>query len=115
MSCEIKLKRLCQNGNSGKLIQRFIDDRKEPLCIFDHAGELKARVGRVDGVHLHAMAGKNSLFLRDPDGPVEAAWKYDHAEFARAALSRRGRRGKQGDCGDRCTSESGQLIEDAAG
>ena len=40
MSCEIKLKRLCQKGNSGKLIQRFIDDRKEPLCIFDHAGEL---------------------------------------------------------------------------
>ena len=40
MSYEIKLKRLCQKGNPAKLIQRFIDDRKESLCILDQAGEL---------------------------------------------------------------------------
>ena len=40
MSYEIKLKRLCQKGRPAKLIQRFIDDRKESLCILDQAGEL---------------------------------------------------------------------------
>ena len=40
MTYEIKLKRLCQKGSSAKLIQRFIDDRQEPLRIIDQAGEL---------------------------------------------------------------------------
>jgi len=40
MNPDIKLKRLCQKGTPAKLIRRFIEDRKHPLCVFDHTGDL---------------------------------------------------------------------------
>ena len=39
MSYEIKLKRLCQKGTPAKLIQRFIDENRQSLCILDYNGE----------------------------------------------------------------------------
>ncbi len=40
LSYDIKLKRLCLKGTPAKLIQRFMDDRANPLCIVDHTGEV---------------------------------------------------------------------------
>ena len=39
MSYEIKLKRLCQKGTPAKLIQRFITEKSQSLCVLDYNGE----------------------------------------------------------------------------
>ena len=53
MNPEIKLKRLCSKGLSAKIIQRFINDRKQLLSVFDHAGE--CLVGEINNTLRHPI------------------------------------------------------------